>query len=606
MKKIISLCLAALLAAGCAANTTTSTASSSSAASSQTTSLEKISDQAFTEFLDTYLVEICEKDITLAEHYFEHPENYGIDLSKAKITLGTFVPTKEDIAFTQKTIDSLNKWDTSQLSKANRQIYEQMLWEAKLDQAAYNPDFTYLGDIWSDSNGVQTNLTDYFSEYRLYSAKDVDILIKLLNDVPRYTEDALAYSRKQAELGFLAIDLDSVTKTCQSILDTKDNSPITSELEAEVDGLNLDASESDKLKKSIRDTLQKSFFPSFEKIITELKKLEKDNHPLQGMANLPKGKEYYALLLKNYSGSEDGPEKMKEDIEAAIDQTIEEYRAITKRKPDVADLVEKAQTPFKNVSEIMPFLEERYPAEFPMVKAMEYEIKPLSNEQSREGTMAYFVTPAIDSDRPYEIRYNKRDYGEDASSLQLYDTFAHEGVPGHMYQTQYNREHFIHPIQYFLGSFGMQEGYATYSAFQTAAWTGIDEDVLKVWKLSELYSNYSVLLMDLQINYDGISKEQFLRNWGDDTGSVYDRLAQNPGLFFGYYYGCYKLEQLQQVAKDALGDAYNPVEFNNTILQAGNVEFGIVEKNVDEYITSVRNDWGSKSESKAKDDNIKK
>ena len=35
---------------------------------------------------------------------------------------------------------------------------------------------------------------------------------------------------------------------------------------------------------------------------------------------------------------------------------------------------------------------------------------------------------------------------------------AHEGIPGHMYQTQYDHETFVYPIQYMLNNSGFTEG----------------------------------------------------------------------------------------------------------------------------------------------------
>lgn len=135
----------------------------------------------------------------------------------------------------------------------------------------------------------------------------------------------------------------------------------------------------------------------------------------------------------------------------------------------------------------------------------------------------------------------------------------------------------------------MQEGYATYAAYETLDWTGINENDLEVWKLTDQYSNYSVLLMDLQINYDGYSLSEFENVWGEGSEAVYNQLAENPGVFFGYYYGSLKIFQLQQIAKDALGSLYDPVEFNNALLQMGNVEFSIIEDNIQAYIDAKRN-----------------
>lgn len=46
--------------------------------------------------------------------------------------------------------------------------------------------------------------------------------------------------------------------------------------------------------------------------------------------------------------------------------------------------------------------------------------------------------------------------------------------------------------------------------------------------------------------------------------------------------------ELQTIAKEALGNDYDDVDFNNALLKAGNVEFSIIEENIQDYINSVR------------------
>lgn len=593
--RLLLVFLSSLLAAGCA-QPSASSSSQSNTTTSESVSYETtaVSNTEFENFLDQYVVKLCESSYLLTHRYFEHPENYGIDLDKCKITLGTFTPDPEELAFEKKALSILESFEDTNLNTTNKQIREQLIWELNLTVNMSDEKFEYLGSIWSEISGVQASLTDTFSEFQLYTEEDVEPLIALINDVPRYVKEALDYSSKQAEAKTFAIDLGTVVATCQSIVNSKDDSPVTSELMAEVDALGLDSEKSETYKQQIRDALQQSFFPSFQTIIDGLNGLKDKNGTVKGMASYKNGREAYEYVLQSYAGSSDDIEVMKEEIRTAMDDAVTEYRSILRTNAEAA-MVEEPETRFTSVSEIMPFLEERYPAEFPIVKTMDYEIKELSPEQSKNGVMAYFVIQPIDSKRPYEIRYNARDYGSDPSSLTLYDTFAHEGIPGHMYQAQYNRDHFKHPIQYFLSSFGMQEGYATYAAYQTIPWTGIDEDTARVWELTDQYSNYSVLLMDIQINYDDYSLDEFENVWGKGSEAIYNQLAENPGVFFGYYYGCLKILQLQDIAKESLGEIYDPVSFNNALLQAGDVNFGLIEENIQSYINNARSSaYGSK------------
>lgn len=548
---------------------------------------ESDEERKFKEWSQTFVQQLCEQDYTTCHNYFEHPEDYGIDISKSSLTLGDFVDPQEIKDFDQETLKTLESFDRDSLSSVNAQILDQLLWEYSLAVRSGDEKFDYIGNIWSSMSGLQSSLVTYFSEYQLYDEKGVEDLIALIEDVPDYVDKAIAYSRKQAELGYLSLDLDSLTEDCEEVLDSQKNSPVTQELDSEVDTLMLDQDKADALKKRIHQALDESFFPSFQTIINEMTLLKDDIKPFSGLADKKNGKEYYEMLLEHYAGEKLDIDDTIDLLNDRMDELTDTFADLMKKDSGAASRGLYLSTDFKNTADIMPFLDEHYSQSFPVLDAMDYELKPLSPEQSSEGVLAYFVVPAIDSTRPYEIRYNVEDYGDDPSDFQLYDTFAHEGIPGHMYQTQYDHQHFTETIQYFQNCMGFQEGYAVYAAQQAQSWLDLNEKELQAYQLNELYTQYMALVMDLQINGQGMSLEEFTDEYGEGLEAMYNQLSENPGVFFSYYYGNYRIQQLREKAMDALGDRFDEVDFNQALLQAGSVNFDIVEQNIEAYIQSA-------------------
>lgn len=544
-------------------------------------------DAKFEEWLNDYVVEICENDYTTAHQYFEHPEDFGIDISKAEITLGTFVATAEDKEFNTRILNELNAFDADALTKTNAQILRQMIWEYDLNERSNDEKYDYIANIWSSMNGVQSNLVTYFSEYQLYSEQDIEPLITLIKDTPNYVSLANEYSKKQAELGYLRVDLDSIIKDCKAVIDNRDDSPVTIELDAEIDSLMLDEDKAKDYKEQIHTALQDNFFPAFQTIIDNMQDLKSKIQPFAGLASQENGKAYYEMLLEYYSGSSSDMEDIKEKILDEMDALNDEFTTLMTDHSEAASRGMYLSTDFEEIAEIMPFLEEHYTQDFPLLKTMDYELKPLSPEQSSEGVLAYFVIPAIDSTRPYEIRYNVEDYGDDPSDFQLYNTFAHEGIPGHMYQTQFNHQNFTKPAQFFMNCMGFTEGYAVYAAQRSEDWLGLDPYELAAYQINEEYTNYIALLMDLQINGEGMSLEQFNEEYGEGLEALYNQLAENPGIFFAYYFGFYQINALREEAMDEMGDAFDEVAFNQALLKAGSVNFDIVKDNIDAYIQTA-------------------
>lgn len=560
-----------------------------------------VSDAEFNDFLDQILVEALESDYTEAHNMFVHPENYGVDVSKCEITLGHIITPEEEMEEEDDTLEKLSSWSPRNLSKGNRQIYEQLIWNLELNGEADQDEFLYLQQLWTPNSSPASGLITNFSEYSLYSEDDLQPLLDLINDCPRYIEECIDYTKEQVKRGLFATDLDPVMETIENTLKNKDDSIVTSSLDEQIDSLDLGEAKTKEWKDKIHQALNESFFPSFETMKSALEELEDENKPIVGLGSLDHGKELYSLIIKSYAGTDKTPDEFRYEISDFARDLASQYLELSEANENLS---EDPQTPFNKISEIMPFLAERYPAAFPLVDELDYEIKPLKDEQSQPNVLAYFVKTPFDSTEPYKIRYNSRDYADDPSSLQLYDTFAHEGIPGHMYQQQYQKENFTHPIRYFLNSLATSEGYAVYAAYQTLSWTGIDEVDLDYYRVSDLYSNCLILLMDLSINYDGMSREEFVKTYGEANESLYDSLALIPGLFFSYYYGSLRFLELEEIAQEALGDLYDPVAFNESLLSPGNLNFQIITDSVQDYIDSIRlqtNDPNSSSASSTGD-----
>ena len=588
MKKSLALLLAAAMLCGCATGPTSSPASSQ--VSSAVASEENLSpqDKDFNDFMNEYVVEVCELDYSTAHHYFEDPAKAGIDVSKCDITLGTILPDSNVEEFEDESVSRLREFSTMDLNKANRQLCEQLLWENDLALRQADSRFEYLDNIWSEMSGTQTAIPDFFTEYQLFTEADLDPMIQLINDVPRYTDEAIAYTKEQAKRGLLSFDYDATMEKIDEVLDSKDNSITLTELEAEIDTLDISSSAKSEWKQKVREAMDASFFPSFEKMKSALEEIKDQNQPITGLAAHENGADYYATLLEYYCGEPiDDLTDLQNDLIDKMNGVLDDFQDLQKRNAKAALMGMSAKTEFTKVSDIMPFLDEHYAVKFPVVETMDYEIKPLSKEQSTEGILAYFVVPPIDSTRPYEIRYNAVDYADDPSDLQLFDTFAHEGIPGHMYQNQYNKENLSVP-QHFQDSMGFQEGYATYAAWHMLDDAGVDPDQLESWKLNSLYSNYLAMIMDIDINGFGMTLDEFEEMYGEGMEGLYTQLAQNPGIFFAYYYGFDKFESLYEETKEALGDDFDEPTFNNALLEAGTVKFSIVEENVEEYANSAR------------------
>lgn len=577
MKKMIPL----LLALTFALSACTSPSGSASGAAEQ-------ENKQFTEYTNEYVAKVAENSYTTMHQFFENPQNYGIDPEKVEVTLGPIEPDEKTLALEEELSSKLDTFDRNDLNPVQQDIYDQLQYEFDLSKETNDEKYKYLDNIWSTMNGLPASLVSFFSEYELREESDIAPLIQLINDVPRYTQDALDYSKKQAEHGTLMLDYEAMIETCQTTLDSQSDSAVRSELHKDVEELGLTQERTDQYIAQIDETLDQSFFPSYQTMIDGLTALKDQIKPLSGLAALKNGKEYYELLVKDATGTDDSIDTIKSNVEDEISNVSTQVVTMMNDDPGTLADIMNLRTSFTNVEDILVFLNDHYTSQFPQLDSMVYDLQPLADEQSQEGVVAYFMIPAVDSTSKYRIRYNRRDYGDDPGDISLYQTLAHEGIPGHMYQAQYNKQHFQYTIQYFLSNSGFSEGYATYVENQSLKFLDLDPKTVNMYVYNDLLNNYYVLLMDIAVNYEGMSKEEFTAHFDMFDSSalegIYDQLADNPGVFMSYYYGYYQISELRKEAKDKLEKDFDDVRFNDALLQSGSVNFDIVKRNIDTYI----------------------
>ena len=515
-------------------------------------------NKEFTSFCDQIFIETMESDYTTMHQMLENPEDFHIDLSKVEVSLGDFI-TDNDKKI-KENLNTLHSFDYDSLDHTQKSIYLELEKEWNLELNLNKEEILYNTNVLSSMNGIHEQLITFFSEYTLRNEQDVKDLIVLIKDVPRYFDEMIAYIKKQADMDLLMYDTKSVLNSIQEIVDSREDSSVTSHLMNEIDSLSIDSKEDYKSK--VEQVLQNDFFPSYQRLLDTLIQYEDQVIPMTGLYYIKNGKEYYKYIVEQATGTTKSIETIQKELENALDETLKDYLKLS-------DYETSLTTSFTTVEEILSFLNENYKKDFPEVGQMNYEIKALDDDQSTDGVVAYFIIPAIDNSSPYQIRYNKRDYGKDIEDIEMYTTLAHEGIMGHMYQAQYNLENLDTSIQYLFNSSGLSEGYATYA--QLYALKYLDKDT-KACKLENELNFYLTALLDLSIHYDGLTLEELNEQYNMDMSSFYNQIAENPGVFLSYYYGYLQVKQLKDSFKGS------DLQFHTQLLQYGNVYFDVLSK----------------------------
>ena len=252
--------------------------------------------------------------------------------------------------------------------------------------------------------------------------------------------------------------------------------------------------------------------------------------------------------------------------------------------------------PIQGHSEMLEHLYEQAQRQFPALSlvtedtAQQVQLKHVDGILAGMSAPAFYMTPPIDANDEHTIYINP---DAQMQSLDLYTTLAHEGFPGHLYQTVYsqtalNKAHapLIRQLLYYGG---FVEGWAVYAElfsydFLAATCEEKLADTLELTRLNREIQLCLCSILDIFIHYEGASLqdvEQLLKTLGLNTSSaeaIYAAICDAPANYPKYYVGHLEIQDLKNTAKELWGNAYSDYGFHKWLLETGPADFGSLEK----------------------------
>ena len=181
-----------------------------------------------------------------------------------------------------------------------------------------------------------------------------------------------------------------------------------------------------------------------------------------------------------------------------------------------------------------------------------------------------------------------------SGNLDLFTTIAHEGFPGHLYQTVMSYSYGLENVRSMLSFPGFTEGWATYVEMISYHYAGMDESLATV-----LEKNYSVILSlyataDIGIHYRGWDVAQtlsFFSEYGisdrEVVEEIYQMILSDPANYLKYYVGYLSFLSLRQEMAAKYPDTFTLYEFHKCILETGPTSFDLLEEELDDYFSRL-------------------
>ena len=322
-------------------------------------------------------------------------------------------------------------------------------------------------------------------------------------------------------------------------------------------------------------------FPAYENLISSLEELRGSGENEKGLVNLPDGADYYELVVRRATGSERSVEEMEDLTRRQITDDLEAMEQVLGITTEEAQEAAASMTQ-DSAGLILSKLQDGIKETFPEAPDTALEVKYVPEEMEDHLSPAFYMIPAIDNTEENVIYINRAHMNDD---LTLFTTLAHEGYPGHLYQTVYYESTDPDPIRSVMDFGGYVEGWATYAEMGSYYLTPLSKEQAVL-----LQKNSSIILglyalADMGIHYEGWSRMDtvaFFSNYGiTDTETIeqiYELIIGSPGNYLKYYIGYVEFLELKKDWAEEKGTEFSQKEFHEAVLEVGPAPFDIVEK----------------------------
>ena len=519
---------------------------------------------------------------TINLHYsLQEPEKYGI--TDTPITFGSFDFEPSIALATIENLDNaLHKFSYKTLSEKNQLTFDVLSYY--FDNMKEHIDYYYYDEPLSPITGIHTQLPVLLAEYTFTCRKDVETYLSLLETLPDYFESLIRFEQKKTEQGLFMADVlaDEVIAQCHAFVNMGNENYLLSTFEDRIYELkeisSADATEFiDRNQKAISNIV----LPAYENLATGLAKLKGNNSPLQGLCHLPLGKEYYAHLAATESGSSRNIEETKTLIQNQLTRDLLDMQQIIKNYPD---MLKQTNAVSQSPDAILKTLENNITSSFPVPASVDVEVKYVPTALESYLSPAFYLIPSIDNYLENVI-YINQSYSMD--DVNLFTTLAHEGYPGHLYQTTYYAATNPDPIRTLVNFTGYVEGWATYAEMCSYYISSLEKPYATL-----LQKNNSMVLglyayADIGIHYDGWTVQdtlEFFSSYGIDDQTtieeIYQLIVGDPANYIAYHVGYLEVLELKKEMMRARGDAFSQKEFHQQLLTVGPAPFEVITKHL--------------------------
>lgn len=548
-------------------------------------SSEQSVQAAFDEFTRQVFKDELEGSGLTLHYMLKDPENYGISTADPKLGECSLEYLQQVSADMEKLSEELHAFDPSLLTADQLFTYRALDDYLETEQMAKGLEL-YSRPV-STTIGTQAQLPILFAEYAFYDRQDVEDYLNLMSQIDSYYKSIAEFEKVRADAGLAPCDLvlEQIIQSCKDYMIRPENSFLNETFNSKLDSIDgLTEEEKNEYKARHLAVMKEHFIPAYQMLAGELEKLKGRGQNPMGLCGYPDGKRYYEYLAASSTGTGYTVPELKQQVQVHMSEDLAQVTLLLQNHPELAEASASYSFAQTEPAAILDALKTQAEKDFPALPEADYTVHQVPKALEASLSPAFYLTAPIDCWQHNVIYINGG--SEQTSSEALYTTLAHEGYPGHLYQTVYANQNVRDPLLRLLACGGYTEGWGTYAEIYSYQFdNGLSPELSRLLAHNQAATLGLYALLDININYEGWSQERtakFLEELYGITDTqvieeIYYAVADNPANYLQYYTGYMEMVKMRETAIETLGERYDPIQFHKFILDMDGASFRVME-----------------------------
>lgn len=542
----------------------------------------------FLPFLDElFRSDVSQNAINL--HFtLKNPKNYGI--KDAPVTLGeiSLEASLQSAAEIENTLSALKKFNRNELTTSQQLNYDVLLDYLKTERELSS--YRLYDEILKPSTGIQAQLPILLEEYQFNNKTDIENYLTLLTQIDTYFAQIAVFEQKKADKGLFMSDFacNTIISQCRDFIADTLNHYLILTFDKKIDNSSyLTAEEKNYFKGLNLTALNEHVFPAYAQLADSLNTLLGKGQNDKGLCYLDKGRSYYEHLIYYNTGYFGTVEEIAEDIKTQRSLDLMEAANLCSEQEGLWEACQNAVLKSTDAMTTLSILKEKMLSSFPAAPETDFSVSYIEECMEDYVAPAFYITAPIDDPNHNSIYINST---TDTTSLRYFTTLAHEGFPGHLYQTVMSYQADLPNIRFLLNYPGYVEGWATYVEMLSYQYAGLETNVAKLLSLNQSAILSLYASSDIGIHYEGwdfLKMKSFWETYGisneDTLREIYELIVEEPAHYLKYYVGYLGFLHLRDKAKEDYGENYSDIAFHQAVLDMGAAPFAVLEQYLPYY-----------------------